>query len=91
MKRDDLHELANRPDPECPLPLRENLAEKIKEHWEKHAPKMYRELLKNGKLERLALETADETRKLYVILRKQGLDPVQAASEAMRREALNIT
>jgi hypothetical protein len=51
---------------------------------------MYAELQQSGQLESLARRLAQTTAQFDANLRQSGLDPLQAASWAMREHALNL-
>jgi hypothetical protein len=76
--------------PETQLIPPEQLAALIADHWKEHAPQMYAELQQSGQLESLARRLAQTTAQFDANLRQSGLDPLQAASWAMREHALNL-
>lgn len=66
----------------------ETLAEQIKGHWRQFSPKLYRDLSHHRLLDSRALQAANEAAKYEAELRQRGLDPLEAASQAMREKAL---
>jgi hypothetical protein len=70
------------------LPDLKTLAEQIKDHWKQFSPQLYRELKKEGELDRRALSTASRTHRYCETLEMQGYNPLEAWSEAMREVAL---
>lgn len=62
----------------------------IKEQWRKHHPKLYHSLRLSGELEAEALATAQEVLALIALLERQGLNPLEAWSQAMREQVIGV-
>ena len=54
------------------------LAQEAMSHWETHLPKMYEQLLREGKLEETAMFAAEQTMKEIALLMRQGMQWSQA-------------
>src|SRR5574343_1667364 len=63
------------------------LAQEAMSHWETHLPKMYEQLLREGKLEETAMFAAEQTMKEIALLMSQGM-PWSQAWEMTREKYL---